>query len=110
MKDLSHLEELVMVAIWKLADEAYGVQIKNKVKEISDKEYFYNTLYTAFHQLVRKDYITKHFGESTPVRGGKRKVYFRLTKKGLAALEIAFDRQRKIWNGITKESFKIGPA
>lgn len=110
MKDLSHLEEVVMVALWRLEDDAYGVKIKNKVKEISGKEYFYNTLYTTFDQLTRKGYITKHFGESTPVRGGKRKVYFQLTKQGLAALEIAFDRQRKIWKGITKESFKIGPA
>lgn len=110
MKDLTKLEELVMIAIWKLGEEAYGVEIKNKVKEISGKEYFYNTLYTTFHQLVQKDYITKHFGEPTAVRGGKRKVFFQLTKKGLKMLETAFDRQSQVWDGINKESFKKGPA
>jgi DNA-binding PadR family transcriptional regulator len=110
MKDLTKLEEAVMIAILRLEDKAYGVEIKNKVKEIVGKEYFYNTLYTTFHQLVQKGYITKHFGEPTAIRGGKRKVYFRLTQKGIAVLEIAFDRQRRVWHGISKESFKKGHA
>ena len=76
MKELTKLEELVMMAIWRLKDEAYGVQIKSKVKEIAGKEYFYNTLYTTFDQLTRKGFISKHFGEPSAVRGGKRKVYF----------------------------------
>ncbi|UCC40970.1 MAG: helix-turn-helix transcriptional regulator [Candidatus Aminicenantes bacterium] len=110
MKDLSNLEEVVMVAIWRLKDDAYGVNIKNKVKEIIGREYFYNTLYTTFHQIIRKGYITKHFGESAPIRGGKRKVYFELTREGMVALEIAFDRQRKVWYGITRESLRKGRA
>lgn len=110
MKDLTMLEEIVMVAIWRLGDKAYGVEIKKKVKEIADKEYFYNTLYTTFHQLVQKQYITKHFGEPTAIRGGKRKVFFELTKEGLEVLKMAFDRHSKVWSGITKESFKKGQA
>ena len=106
MKELTKLEEVVMVAIWRLGVEAYGVEIKKKVKEILGKEYFYNTLYTTFLQLVQKRYITKHFGEPTSIRGGKRKVYFQLTKSGMKLLEKAFERQRKVWAGITRESFK----
>jgi PadR family transcriptional regulator PadR len=106
MKDLTKLEEVVMIAIWKLGEEAYGVEIKKKVKEILGKEYFYNTLYTTFLQLVQKRYISKHFGEPTAIRGGKRKVYFHLTKSGMNVLEKAFERQRKVWGGITRESFE----
>ena len=106
MKDLTKLEEVVMIAIWRLGDEAYGVEIKNKVKEILGREYFYNTLYTTFHQLVQKRYITKHFGEPTSVRGGKRKVYFQLTKSGMKVLKSAYERQRKVWGKITKELFR----
>jgi len=110
MKDLSKLEEVVMLAIWRIGDNAYGVEIRNKVKEIAGKEYFYNTLYTTFNQLVRKEYITKHFGEPTAVRGGKRKVFFDLTQLGMDVLEMAFDRQSKIWFGISKKSFTKGHA
>jgi len=106
MKELTKLEELVMIAIWHLEDEAYGVQIKTKVQEIVGREYFYNTLYTTFDQLKRKGFITKHFGEPSTVRGGKRKVYFHITREGRGALESAFKRQNRIWNGITKESFR----
>lgn len=108
MKELTKLEELVMMAIWRLEgkDDAYGVKIKNKVKEIGGREYFYNTLYTTFDQLTRKDYITKHFGEPSAVRGGKRKVFFHTTKKGRTALENAFMRHRRIWAGIDEDSFR----
>ena len=106
MKELTKLEELVMMAIWRLKDDVYGVKIKNKVKEIGGREYFYNTLYTTFDQLTRKGYINKHFGEPSAVRGGKRKVYFHITKEGRSALENAFKRHSRIWAGINEESFR----
>jgi DNA-binding PadR family transcriptional regulator len=106
MKELTKLEELVMLAVWRLKDEAYGVRIKSKVKEIGGKEYFYNTLYTTFDQLIRKGFLTKHFGEPSAVRGGKRKVYFQITREGRRALEIAFKRYSRVWAGITEQSFR----
>jgi len=106
MKELTKLEELVMIAIWRLEEDAYGVKIKNKVKEIGGREYFYNTLYTTFDQLTRKGCITKHFGEPSAVRGGKRKVYFHITKKGRSELEKAFERHNRIWAGIDEKSFQ----
>jgi PadR family transcriptional regulator PadR len=106
MKDLTKLEELVMMAIWRLKDDAYGVKIKDKVKEIAGREYFYNTLYTTFDQLTRKAYINKHFGDPSAVRGGKRKVYFHITKEGRRALEYAFKRHNRIWAGINEKSFQ----
>lgn len=106
MKELTKLEELVMMAIWRLEDNAYGVEIKKKVKEIGGREYFYNTLYTTFDQLTRKCFITKHFGEPSAVRGGKSKVYFHITEKGRSALENAFMRHNRIWAGIDDKSFR----
>ena len=106
MKELTKLEEVVMIAIWNLGDDTYGVKIKKKVHEITGKEYFYNTLYTTFDQLIRKGFIVKDYGEPTAVRGGKRKVFFQITKEGMVALENAFERQSRVWGGITKEALK----
>jgi len=106
MKELTKLEELVMMAIWRLKDDAYGVKIRKKVKEIGGREYFYNTLYTTFEQLTRKGFITKHFGEPSAVRGGKRKVFFQITRGGIKALENSFKRHSRIWAGIDEESFR----
>ena len=105
MIELTKLEEIVLIAIWNLREDAYGVSIKKKVHELTGKEYFYNTLYTIFDQLIRKEFIIKGFGEPTAVRGGKRKVFFRLTKKGQWALNDAFERQCRIWAGFVKETF-----
>lgn len=110
MKELSKLEETVLVVVWRLGENAYGVTVKKKIHEITGKNYFYNTVYTAFEQLLRKGFITKHFGEPTAVRGGKRKVYFQITEEGLEALEHAFKRQNKIWYGISQDSFRKGFA
>lgn len=105
MIELTKLEEIVLISIWNLGEDAYGVNIKKKVHELTGKEYFYNTLYTTFDRLIRKALIVKDFGQPTPVRGGKRKVFFHLTKEGKLALKDAFERQRRIWAGFTKEIF-----
>ena len=106
MKDLTKLEEVILVAIFRLDEEAYGVNIKNQIKQLVGRDYFYSTLYSTFEQLVRKGYLSKHFGDPTAVRGGKRKVFFHLTKTGHAVLMAAFERQRGIWDGITEELLK----
>ena len=108
MRELTKLEEVVMIAILRLGDSAYGVNIKKEVHILTGKEYFYNTLYTTFDQLIRKGFVTKHFGEAESVRGGKKKVYFEMTQDGSEALEEAFERQSRVWGGITKQSLRKG--
>ena len=105
MIEITRLEEIVLIAIWNLKEDAFGVNIKRAVHELMGKEYFYNTLYTTFDQLIRKGLIIKGFGEPTAVRGGKRKVFFRLTKDGQWALREAYEKQRRVWAGFAKETF-----
>ena len=108
MKELTKIEETVLIAIWRLGDEAYGVNIKNQIKKSTKRDYLYSTLYTTLEQLVRKNYISKRFGEPTAVRGGKRKIFFLLTDEGLEALKNAFEKQKSVWHGIDEESFSRG--
>ena len=108
MKDLTKVEETIMIAIWRLKDDAYGVTIKNEIKRAIKRDYLYNTLYTSLEQLFSKGYITKRYGEPTPERGGKRKIFFNLTKVGIRALREAFDKQKSVWEGISEETFEKG--
>jgi DNA-binding PadR family transcriptional regulator len=108
MKDLTKIEETILLAILRLKDNAYGVTIKNQIKEAADRDYLYNTLYTTLEQLVRKEYICKRYGDPTPARGGKRKIFFSLTKDGLEALRIAYSKHKSIWAGITEKTFEKG--
>ena len=108
MKDLTKPEETVLLAILRLKDEAYGVTIKNQVKKVTNREYLYSTLYTTLEQLVKKGYISKRFGDPSPERGGKRKIFFNLTEDGVIALVNAFFKQKSVWAGITEKTFRNG--
>ena len=108
MKELTKIEETVILAIWRLGENAYGVEVHRDLERDADKPVNYSTLYATLEQMVRKGLISKHFGEPTAVRGGKRKVFFKPTPDGLAALKAAFDRQKAVWAGISDEAFERG--
>jgi len=105
MKDLTKIEETVLLAIFRLQKNAYGVTIKKQIKEVSQRDYLYSTLYTTLRQLARKGYISKIYGDPQPFRGGKRKIFFTLTKEGLTALENAYAKHQAVWKGISEKSF-----
>ena len=108
MKDLTKIEETILLAILRLKEDAYGVTIKKQIKRVTGRDYLYNTLYTSLEQLVKKGYVTKRYGDPTPVRGGKRKIFFDLTVDGAEALETAFNKYRSVWDGISEDTFKEG--
>ena len=93
-------EEMVLASIWRLKDEAYGVSIRKTVTELTDKSMMYGTLYNTLGQLVRKGYVIKIKGEPTAERGGRSKMYYRVSREGLRAMQKARALHRSIWNGI----------
>jgi len=108
MKDLTKVEETILLSIFRMEEDAYGVSIKRQIRKVTGRDYLYSTLYTALDQLTRKDYIKKYWGDPSPRRGGKRKLFFRLTRNGLNALEDAFRKHQSVWSGISKDSFRKG--
>jgi len=106
MKYLTRHEEIFLLAIWKLQDDAYGVQIKKKVTEISGKKLSYGALYFTLEQIFKKGYVNRTIGEPTPVRGGCKKIYYDLTGPGKEALKAAYELQQSIWEGLSLLSFE----
>ena len=104
MKDLTLAEEIILTAIWKLKDNAYGVTIRKHVAEVTKKSVIYGTLYNTLDQLLRKGYVTKVRGEPVAERGGRSKMFYSLTPTGIKALQNARELQRRIWNGIPEFS------
>ena len=93
-------EEIVLTAIWRLKEDAYGISIRNKVVEVTGKEMIYGTLYNILDQLVRKGYVRKRQGMPVAKRGGRSKIYYRLTETGVQALQAARQLQKRIWDGL----------
>jgi DNA-binding PadR family transcriptional regulator len=100
MKELTVLEQIILSVIWSQKDEAYGVSIRQRVKKISGKNLNYGTLYNNLEQLLRKGYVTKSQGESTPERIGRPRIFYALTSRGKKALWEAYKLHTSIWNSI----------
>ena len=106
MKNLSKAEEMVLLAIWRLKGNAYGVKIRKKIFETSGKDYTYGTLYGLLEQLVIKEYVIRIKGEPTQKRGGRSKTYYKLTPDAIQALKDAIKTHKLVWQGIDEFSFE----
>jgi len=102
MNGLTPLEQMILGAIWSLDDDAYGVSIKKRIADLSGRELMYGTLYNALSQLVRKELIGKSPGEPTPERGGRSKIYYRLTPLGHRAFREAYEVQFAFWGRLAE--------
>ena len=106
MKELTKAEELVLLTIWEMIDNAYGVAFKRKIKENTGKDIPYGTLYFLLDQLTVKEYVDKITGEPTPERGGRSKTFYKITPEGKEALKEAMEMYQKIWGNVDGLSFE----
>jgi DNA-binding PadR family transcriptional regulator len=104
MKEISKAEEMVLLAIWRLTDEAYGVSIRRQIRNNTGKDYTYGTLYGLLRQMDHKGYIQKIKGDPLPKKGGRGKTYFKLTPVGIRALKEAIALHKRMWKDINEFS------
>lgn len=97
MEILTVNEEMLLVLILQLKDEAYGFPIMKKVMEITKKNISYGSLYNSLNNLAKKGYLNFIKGEPTDIRGGKSKIYYTITPRGKAALKEAMQFHRSLW-------------
>jgi DNA-binding PadR family transcriptional regulator len=100
MNILTLNEEMLLTTISHLEDNAYGVTIMAKIREISPKKIVFGTLYNSLDKLAKKGYVIATAGEPSPERGGRRKIYYTLTKKGKTALEKTREFHKTLWEWI----------
>jgi DNA-binding PadR family transcriptional regulator len=106
MKKLTLNEQIFLISIWHLGDDAYGVKIREKIIELTGNPMMFGTVYNTLDKLVKKGYVITHKGAEThEERGGYKKVYYSLTKEGLLALRKARELQENLWSGIPQGAF-----
>jgi DNA-binding PadR family transcriptional regulator len=108
MGEITKNEEILLIVIWRLEDIAYGVQIKKLIFDITGKNWNYGTLYCTLDQLVKKGLAQKKTGEPLPERGGRRKIFYKLTSEGVLQLKSVFQIQQALWEGISDLKFSKG--
>ena len=105
MEILTKTEEMILLAVWKLQANAYGVTIRKHLREVTGKNLSIGGIYVPLDRLVRKGYLDAIQGDPTPERGGMSKRYFKLTRRGQRALAEAKEVHEKMWAGLPQISF-----
>ena len=99
MKLLSRQEEIVLLSIWKLKDNAYGVTIREYISKITGKYWSIGAIYVPLDRLTEKGFVSPYQGEPTEKRGGKSKRFYKITDEGLQALAEIKHLQETLWDG-----------
>jgi DNA-binding PadR family transcriptional regulator len=86
---LGEVEQLVLLAVLRLGDDAYAVPIRAVIKDAAGIDLSRGTIYVTLERLERKGYLTSWFSDPQAVRGGKARRLFRLKPPGLAAVKAA---------------------
>jgi DNA-binding PadR family transcriptional regulator len=102
---LGEFEQVVLLAILRLRDKAYGVTIGAEITACTGREPAPGALYTTLDRLEDKGLVTSRLGDPTPQRGGRAKRYFVLNSKGLAAITRAQQSYRRLLEGCELPGF-----
>jgi PadR family transcriptional regulator, regulatory protein PadR len=97
---LGEMELMVLLAVVRLGEDAYGVPISKELLSLAEREVALGSIYAALERLQQKAYVTSSLGDPTPERGGRAKRYFRATPAGLHALKMTRTALINLWNGI----------
>ena len=97
MKLLSRQDELVLLAIFKLKDEAYGVTIREHISRVTGKYWSIGAIYVPIDRLLAKEYISFYFKDIIIQKGGRRKRFYKITDDGMKALEEILAVQKSVW-------------
>lgn len=105
--ELTRLEEQILLTVWRLGEEAYGIAVYDHINKITGKNLAVGGIYYPLERLVKQGYLKAEQGEPTPVRGGKSKRYYRLTELGIEEMLKARRIQEAFWEGINLSQFAV---
>ena len=97
MKLLTRAEEYVLLAVISLGNKAYSLPILEHIEKTTQRKWTLGGIYIPLYRLEENGYLSSELGTPTKERGGKRKRYYRITKKGKEALKAQRQVQTAMW-------------
>lgn len=97
---LGEFEQVVVLALLHLKDRAYGITVRQEIQSRTNRDVSIGAVYATLDRLERKGYVTSRRGDPTPERGGRSKRFFRVTAKGLTALERTHGALKSMAEGL----------
>ena len=97
---LGEFEQIVLLAVVRLGEGAYGVPIRREIEERTRRSLTVGALYRTLDRLESKGYLRSKFSDPTPERGGRSKRYFKVEPAAVRALRESRDALTSMWEGL----------
>lgn len=104
---LGEFEEIVMLTVAILYDNAYGVSIKKEIETRLNRSVSVGALQSALRRLEDKNYLASQDKDATQERAGRPKRYFKITSLGKEAMEYTRETRNKLWEAIPSISLDV---
>src|SRR5258706_16335012 len=95
---LGELEELVLLTIALITEQAYGVNVTQELERQTGRQIDFSTIHTTLKRLEEKGFLTSAMGGATAERGGRRKRFFSITSNGYDALRESQEVRSRLWS------------
>ncbi len=105
---IGELEELILLLIVMLKEDAYGLAIRKALKEHANRNVTIGAVHGTVNRLEKKGFIQSSLGGASEVRGGRRKRIFTITNTGKSILQKSRDVKVNLWQQIPELSLKNG--
>jgi PadR family transcriptional regulator PadR len=99
---LGDFEQLVLLGVLRLDEEAYGAAIRQEIHARSGRDVSINAVYTTLDRLEAKGLLRSWVGDPTPQRGGRRRKFYALKPAGVAALRHAYQAFTAMADGLER--------
>lgn len=107
MELLTRIEELLLLTVWKLQEEAYGLEIRRYLSQLLGEDLSVGAVYVPLKRLKKRGYLESWEGEPTAQRGGRSKRFYKLTSKGVSALVKIRGVSNEAWSNLPDLGFDL---
>ena len=99
---ITRTEELILLSVWRLKDDAYSVKIREHLKDVTGQFWSFGAVYMPLDRMVKRGLLQSQLSEPTQKRGGRSKRKYQLTPFGFKALEEIKKIQETAWKGLPR--------
>ncbi len=107
---IGEFEELVLLCVGILFDDAYGLAIVDELEKQSGRNAMMSSVHKALVRLEEKGYLKSRMGGSTEMRGGRDKRLYQLTQAGKKVLAESRDLRNSMWKQVPKIVWEASKA
>lgn len=104
---LGEFEEVVLLTVAILGEEAYGVTVTQELERKTGRSVGFSTVHTTLQRMEEKGLLSSKMGGATAERGGRRKRFFTVTAFGRKALQEVKQVREELWNALPPQTLQL---